>query len=294
MILATGAGGMVGNYISEVYGDNQVHCMDSRTLDVRDARLVMDTVGQIKPNLVIHLAAETDLDRCEQEADHAYRTNVIGTMNVALACQQHGADLAYVSTAGIFDGLKAEPYTEFDEPSPLNVYAKTKLEGEKVVQSLLQRFYIFRTCWLFGGEQKDKKFVGKIVSLCMEKDEVRIVDDTIGNPTYAREFLQRLKSITETGLYGLYHLSNTGSCSRYDVAREISRWLDQNLRIIPVDSALFPLPASRPRSEAIRNYKLELLGLEKMRPWQEALKEYLGNWISRPCAGRASRKNEGG
>ena len=127
MILATGAGGMVGNYISEVYGDNQVHCMDSRTLDVRDARLVMDTVGQIKPNLVIHLAAETDLDRCEQEADHAYRTNVIGTMNVALACQQHGADLAYVSTAGIFDGLKAEPYTEFDEPSPLNVYAKTKL-----------------------------------------------------------------------------------------------------------------------------------------------------------------------
>ena len=290
MILATGAGGMVGTYIPEVYGDNQVHCMDSRTLDVRDARLVMDTVGQIKPNLVIHLAAETDLDRCEEEADHAYRTNVIGTMNVALACQRHGADLAYVSSAGIFDGLKPEPYTEFDEPSPLNVYAKTKLEGEKILQGLLQRFYIFRTCWLFGGEKKDKKFVGKIVSLCMDEDEIRIVDDRIGNPTYAREFLQFVKSITETGLYGLYHLSNTGSCSRYDVAREIAWWLNQKVGIVPVASTVFPLPAPRPRSEAIRNYKLELLGMEKMRPWREALKEYLGNWISRPCVAEASRK----
>ncbi len=286
MILATGAGGMVGNYLPEVYRDGEVHCLDSQALDVRDARQVMDAVGQIKPKLVIHLAAETDLDRCEEEVDHAYRTNVIGTLNVALACQRYGADLAYVSSAGIFDGLKPEPYTEFDRPSPLNVYAKTKLEGEKILQSLLQRFYIFRTCWLFGGEKKDKKFVGKIVSLCKEEDEIRIVDDKIGNPTYAREFLQSVKSITETGLYGLYHLSNTGSCSRYDVAREVARWLNQKVRIVPVASTVFPLPAPRPRSEAIRNYKLELLGLEKMRPWQEALQEYLGHWVNRPCVGQ--------
>ena len=280
MVLATGAGGMVGSYLSDVYSDGQIHCMDSRMLDVRDSRLVMDTVGRLKPKLVIHLAAETDLDRCEREIDHAYRTNVIGTMNIALACQRWGAELAYVSSAGIFDGLKEEPYTEFDEPSPVNVYAKTKFEGEKILQSLLERFYIFRTCWLFGGEQKDKKFVGKIVSLCMEEEEIRIVDDKIGNPTYTREFLQAVKSITETGLYGLYHLGSRGSCSRYEVAQEIARLLGRKVKIVPVPSTVFPLPAPRPNSEAIRNYKLELLGLERMRPWQEALGDYLRNWIN--------------
>src|SRR6516225_2884999 len=196
MILVTGANGMTASHLLDVYQENELFRTDLvespsiHRMDIRDKEDVMRTVSKVRPSLVLHLAAETDVDRCEQEPDHAYRSNLIGTLNVTLACKQFDIDLVYVSTAGLFDGMKNEPYTEFDPPGPVNIYARSKLEGEKIVQTLHPRHYVVRAGWMFGGRQRDKKFVGKVAARCIEggdKAEIKAVDDKFGSPTYAKD-----------------------------------------------------------------------------------------------------------
>jgi len=288
MIFVTGANGMVGSYLEEVFKKEELYLtdfnVDSKTakinfLDIRDPEAVKKEIKKVRPQFVLHLAAKTDVDKCEIEVDDAYLTNVIGTQNISLACQDLNAIMIYISTAGVFGGDKIEPYTEFDHPNPVNVYGRTKLEGEKIVQSLLNKYYIVRAGWMMGGREKDKKFVGKIVQLFKEKDKILAVNDKIGSPTYAHDLLEGIKKLISTNYFGLYHMTNRGVCSRYDVAVEIGRILKKKIPVEPVSSALFPLPAPRARSEAMRNYKLELLGIVKMRTWQEALKEYLKSWV---------------
>ena len=137
MILVTGANGMVGGYVEEVFDGEPLTLTDSSSMDVVDFESVRKTFEKIRPKVVLHLAAATDVDRCETEVDWAFKTNVIGTQNIAAACNNFNALLVYVSTGGLFDGSKIDPYTEFDHPSPVNVYAKTKYEGEKIVRNLL-------------------------------------------------------------------------------------------------------------------------------------------------------------
>ena len=277
MILATGSKGMMGSYLSTVYSEDEIVITDIDELDVRDRRQVEAAVAKHKPTHVFHLAAETDVDLCEKEPDHAYLTNVIGTLNVALACQQGDIVMIYISTVGVFGGMeKADLHNEFDAPSPVSVYGKTKLEGEHIVRDLLNRYFIIRAGWMMGGgPDNDHKFVAKIVQLIETRDEVAVVDDKFGSPTYARQLVSNLRFLVETGYYGLYHCVNGGSCSRYEMALEIAHILGRNAKIRRVNSASFPLPAPRPRSEAARNYKLELLGLNRMSGWKEALADYL-------------------
>jgi dTDP-4-dehydrorhamnose reductase len=285
MILVTGAGGMVGCHLRDQFADDElirtdlVGSADERAFDVRDRAQVMKVIGETRPSLVLHLGAETDVDRCEREVDHAYTSNMVGTLNIALACQAYDIDLAYVSTCAVFDGNNPLPYTEFDTPNPLTVYAKSKLEGEKAVTSLLKRYYILRAGWMFGGRARDKKFVGRIAQLCQTEKEIRAVDDKVGNPTYASDLLKTVRVLTERKLYGLYHVVNAGTCSRYDVALEVARFLGSSVNIKPVSSALFPASAPRSRSEAARAYKLELLGITTMRDWRAALEDYLESWL---------------
>ena len=280
-MLVTGAAGMVGSYVPEVFSDYDLVLTDTldgfTNLDVRDPTSVRKAVAETKPDVVLHLAAATDVDRCEQEPDWAYHTNALGTQNVALACQAFDVVMVYISTAGVFWGDKPEPYNEFDVPRPANVYGHSKLAGEHIVTSLLRRYYIVRAGWMIGGGGKDKKFVGKIANLIMEgKNPLKIVNDKVGSPTYGKDLLRGIHSLLQTGYYGLYHMVNKGTCSRYEIALEIRNILEQNdVELLPVSSAYFPLPAPRAHSEAMRNLKLELLGLDGMRPWQDALREYV-------------------
>jgi len=290
-ILVTGAGGMMGSHLLDIFSEDELFRTDLvespgiQPMNIRDSAEVMGTVASLRPRMVIHMAAETDVDRCELDPDHAYRSNLIGTLNMTLACQKHGIDLVYVSTAGVFDGNKAEPYVEFDAPAPINHYARAKFEGEQIVQSLHSRHYIVRAGWVFGGRERDKKFVGKIASICLEKGaeaEIRAVDDKRGSPTYARDFLETIKVLSASGYYGLYHGVNTGCATRYDVALKIAQIMGTGARVVPTSSDSFVLPAPRPQSEAARNYKLELLGIHKMQNWQDALQDYLASWILKP------------
>lgn len=284
-MLVTGAGGMVGSYVRQVFGDWELSFTDIvegfTSLNVREPLAIRQAISETRPDVVLHLAAATDVDGCEQFPDEAYHTNAIGTQNVALACRSNDVTLVYVSTAGVFDGEKPEAYIEFDPPNPVNVYGRSKLAGEQIVVSTLNRYYIVRAGWMIGGGQRDKKFVGKIARLIHEgRKELSVVHDKVGSPTYAKDLLGGIRSLIGTGYYGLYHMVNGGVGSRYEVAlflREVLR--RPEVKILPVSSAHFPLPAPRARSEAMRNLKIELLGLHKMRPWEEALKEYVASEI---------------
>jgi len=280
-LFVTGADGMVASYVPDVFGECELTLTDIvdgfEYVDVRDPVAVMKAITAAQPDVVLHLAAATDVDRCEQEPDWAYHTNAVGTQNVALACQAGGVPLVYISTAGVFWGDKPEPYIEFDEPRPANVYGLSKLAGERIVASLLQRYYIVRAGWMIGGAERDKKFVGKIVRLIRERRQtLRVVNDKFGSPTYGKDLLAGIRALLETEGFGLYHMVNQGVCSRYDVAVALRDLLGRpDVVIEPVSSAHFPLPAPRARSEAMRNLKLELMGLYEMRPWQDALREYV-------------------
>lgn len=280
-ILVTGAGGMVGSYAQRVFAGAELILTDVAEgcvpLDIRDPAAVMRAVVAERPDLVLHLAAATDVDRCEQEPDWAYHVNAIGTQNVALACQELDVPMVYVSTAAVFSGEKPEPYHEFDEPSPVNVYGDSKLAGERIVSSLLRRYYIVRSSWMIGGGERDKKFVGKVARLLIDGPRpLPAVNDTRGNPTYAKDLLGGIRALIETDYYGLYHMANAGHASRYDIALVLREALQRpEVEIHAVSSERFPLPAPRPRSEAVRNLKLELLGLSPMRPWRQALEDYV-------------------
>jgi dTDP-4-dehydrorhamnose reductase len=285
-VLITGAKGMLGTDLCQEWQAQgyELEETDILEMDVRESDQVQKRFSDFRPELVLHLAALTDVDGCEREPEQAFRTNTVGTQNIALACQRLDVPLAYVSTLSVFDGTKSEPYTEFDTPNPQSWYSRSKYEGEKIVERLLQRYYIVRAGWMFGGGREDKKFVAKIIELARNRSELKIVNDKFGSPTYTRDFAQALIRLSQTGWYGVYHSVNTGApCSRYEFAQKILEYADiRSCRLLPVSSAEFPLPASRPRMEAGANLHARLLGLDLMRPWSEALFEYTRTLIPSP------------
>ena len=277
-ILVTGARGMLGTDLTASLARRHTAIpTDIDDMDVRRAELVLQTVEKERPDVVMHLAALTDVDYCEKEPDEAFRTNTVGTQNVALACQRSDAVMVYVSTISVFDGTKGEPYTEFDTPNPQSSYSQSKHQGELIVEALLARYYIVRAGWMFGGGKKDRKFVAKIMNLALTRNELKVVDDKFGSPTYTRDISAGIETLINTGLFGKYHMVNVGRpCSRFEYAERILEFAHiATCELTPVSSASFPLPAPRPRMEAAANYHLELIGMNRMRPWQDALREYI-------------------
>lgn len=284
-VLITGAAGMLGAAVVDRlrYEKCAVVATARRSggkfiaMDIGDWQGVMRMIKDCAPDLVLHLAAETDVDRCERETDHAYAINAFGTENVARACAESGAVMAYISTGNVFDGEKIGPYTEYDQPGSINAYGQSKLAGERIVEQILNEYFIFRAGWMVGGWEIDKKFVYKMVQLCRTESELKVVDDKFGSPTFTGDFAAVMMSVVATRRYGLYHLANRGAASRWEIACEIVRLLGKEgeIAVTPVSSAEFPLPAPRPRSEMLRNLKLELLGLDPMPEWRESLRQYI-------------------
>jgi dTDP-4-dehydrorhamnose reductase len=276
-ILVTGGKGMLGGDFCRLAArKHQLTATDIDELDVCNAQQLMEAISSLRPQVVVHLAAMTDVDRCETEVETAYRINAVGTRNVAVAAHRFGAELVYVSTASIFDGKRKEPYNEFDPPGPISIYARSKYQGELFVRTHCLRHYIVRAGWLFGGGiETDKKFVGKIIRLAQQKKSIKVVHDKIGTPTFSRDLSEGILKLIESGLYGTYHMGNLGACSRLDYARHIIKTAGIDCELLPCTSEEYPLPAHRPDMEAVDNLMLRLTGLHSMRPWQEALTEYV-------------------
>jgi dTDP-4-dehydrorhamnose reductase len=295
-ILLTGAAGMLASAIMReieseglrVFGsivkigksDIHLRLADIQKVDVCVLKDVSDWAKSEKPDFIFHLAAETNVDLCEKNPEHAYRTNYIGTENVALVCQKHDIPLLYISTGAVFSGRSCEPYTEFDDPEPVNVYGRSKLAGEIAVQRFVKKYFIIRAGWMIGGWEIDKKFVFKIVKQLLEgREEIHAVNDKFGSPTFTADFAKSLLPLIKTQRYGLYHMVNKGSASRYDIAVKIAEFMNLNksVRVNPVNTAEFPLPAPRPRSEMLRNCHLDLIGMNDMPHWEDALRRYISD-----------------
>jgi len=283
-VFVTGAAGMLGTAIKKILDEDAGRTArftdinskdDIEFLDIRDTEEVGRQITEFKPDAVFHLAAETDVDLCEKDRDHAYATNSLGTENIVMTCMENKIQMVYISTGAVFDGRKNEPYTEFDIPNPINYYAKAKYEGEILVKNFLSEYYIVRAGWMIGGGRKDKKFVAKIMDLMEVKDSIKVVNDKTGSPTFTFDFAKGILSLVDMKKYGLYHMVNEGVTTRLEIAREVKKLKNYECEIIPVSSAYFPLPAPRSDSEALENYKLKLSGMHLMPYWKESLQKYL-------------------
>lgn len=251
---------------------------DINKIDVCNIADVENWIKNENPDFLFHLAAETDVDYCEINPDHAYKTNTIGTENCALICQKYGIPMLYISTAAIFNGNKPEPYIEFDEPNPVNIYGLSKLFGEVIVQKLLREYFVVRAGWMIGGWELDKKFVYKIVTQLLDgKRELKVVNDKYGSPTFTVDFAKNILTLINSRRYGLYHMVNKGTATRYEIAIKIIEFMGirGEVNIKQVSSAEFPLAAPRGRSEMMRNYHLELIGMDNMPYWVYSLEQYI-------------------
>jgi len=272
-VLITGARGQLGRALQAQFAEDIVLPADLPECDITDRAGLARTAADFRPDIVIHAAAMTDVDGCARDPDAAYRVNALGTQNVALACQQVGSIMLYISTNEVFDGTKSEPYLEFDAPHPINAYARSKLAGENIVRDLLTRFYIVRTAWLYG--KGGNHFVRKILRLADEQGCLRVVTDEVSSPTYAQDLARGVRQLVQTDAFGVYHFVNDGIASRYDFAREILRLSGRShVPVEPIVLADFVRLSTPPPYTPLRNFCGAARGIS-FRPWQEALAEYM-------------------
>lgn len=292
-IYVAGCGGMLGDAMYRVMGEeHQLKCTDINLntpwlehCDFRDFSVYQRSVETFAPEMLVHLGAHTDLEFCEKNPDDAYRTNTLSVEHAASIAEALKIPLVYISTAGIFDGAK-DLYDDWDVPNPLGVYARSKYLGEVAVQQRVSRHFICRAGWMMGGGPlKDKKFIAKIMrQLAAGAKTLNVVDDRFGTPTYTIDFAHNLAALLKTEFYGLYNLVCNGETNRLEVAQELLRilLLEETIDINAVGSDYFAADyfAPRPASERLVNYKLNLRGLNLMRDWRLALKDYIRDYYA--------------
>lgn len=270
-IAITGASGQLGRALQQALALYHEVIPLSHTdcdLALPDA---IQRIAATHADLVIHPAAYTNVDGCARDPQLAYRVNTLGTKHVALACQQLNAPLVYVSTNEVFDGSARTPYYEYDRTAPINAYGWSKWGGEQVVRELLQRFYICRVAWLFGGE---RNFIRTILRLASERNQLTIVADEIGSPTYAADAAIAITTLIEQPIYGTYHIVNEGVCSRYELAAATLDLANLKRHLQPMRLADFKRDSQVPPYTPLHNQAAAILGIQ-LRPWQAALEAYL-------------------
>lgn len=268
-VLLTGSNGQLGLELAELLparGHDAVP-LSRAELDITNAGAVDRVVGEHAPEVVVNAAAFTNVDLCETETEAAYAVNALGPRNLARACEKRGASLLHVSTNYVFDGEQERPYEPFDPARPISAYGRTKLAGEEYVMRLTNRWSIVRTAGVYG---RGHNFVRTMLRVGGERDLLKVKDDEFVSPTYARDLAGGIAGIIEGEGYGLYHLTNAGSCSWYEFTREIFRLKGVETELVPIPGSEYPLPAARPA-----NGVLSALGGPALRHWREALADYL-------------------
>ncbi len=275
-VAISGTRGTLGRALvryAEAAGHEVLH-LNRPERDITDPASVIPAVRDFQPDLVIHPAAYTNVDGAESEPDVALKVNGLGTRNLALACEEIGAPLIYVSTNMVFfDQSRSTPFTELEPPCPVGAYATSKRTGEIYVEHLMTRFYIARVSWLYGKE--GDSFIHKIVRAADKNGALSVVADEVSTPTYAEDLAVALFQLSETGLYGWYHLVNEGECSRFDYAAEIMRLTGrEHIPMTPGALADYKRPAPTAHYSTLKNVVGADAGIV-LRPWQEALADYL-------------------
>lgn len=287
-ILITGARGMLGSDLSRIIGSNERHQVvetdvielpESFRLDITQEEKIKDFIVGAEPEVVINTAGYTDVDGCETNIELAFSVNAEGVKNLALACQKLRVFLVHLSTDYVFDGNKGTPYCEGDSPNPLGIYGRSKLQGEIYLRQILDRYLLIRTQWLYG--KKGKNFVETILNLARTRDELKVVDDQWGSPTFTRDLSRAIKELIEKGANGIYHIVNEGYCNWFEFAQKILELNGNQVTLTPLSSTELFASGGRPAPRP----SFSVLSIEKLRKdmgivlpaWQESLKEYLLN-----------------
>ncbi|MEL7597852.1 MAG: dTDP-4-dehydrorhamnose reductase [Clostridiaceae bacterium] len=301
-ILVTGCKGQLGSQlvnilknaeselgkIDEQYESAEIIGIDIEDLDIANINAVREYLNEKKPDIVINPAAYTNVDGCENNEDLAFKVNTIGARNLAIACETIGAKLLHVSTDYVFAGNRQASYKEYDLPHPVSVYGKTKYLGEEYIKQFCSRYFIVRTAWLYG--YNGKNFVKTIMKAAEERGHLDVVDDQKGNPTNAEDLAYHILKIILTNEYGIYHCTGKGECSWYDFACKIVEYAGINCTVSPMKSDKLDRAAKRPAYSSLDNMMLRCTVGDEMRQWEDALKVFTQNVISKAYEEAATGK----
>lgn len=283
-ILVTGCNGQLGRAIREEYAASDVEFINTDvvegegvvSLDITDVDAVLKLVRAEKPDVIINCAAHTNVDKCEEQWDLAYKINAIGPRNLSIAATEADAKMIHVSTDYVFEGNGTRPYTEFDAPNPVSAYGKTKLEGENFVKEFAKKHFILRTAWLYGD---GKNFVKTMLALAENHDELNVVCDQVGTPTSAVELAKMIHYLEGTENYGTFHATCEGDTNWADFAEAIFKRAGKNVKVNHVTSKQYkemnPASANRPAYSILEDYMIKLTSDFVMADWQDALDVYM-------------------
>jgi dTDP-4-dehydrorhamnose reductase len=280
-IFITGNKGQLGRALQTALIDHTLAGCDLPELSITDREAIGEAVTNFAPDVVVHAAAWTDVDGCARDPDRAHLVNGVGTQNVALACAACDAAMVYVSTNEVFDGTATEPYRETDAVNPINPYAVSKAAGERFTREALTHYYIARTAWVYARGGRNFSTPSRIIQVAdastgsAQAGALRVVNDEVGNPTYAPDLAAAIAELIQTEAYGIYHLTNAGYVSRYDYVREVLRLAGrEHIPVEPISLDDFQRPSTPPRFAPLANIAAAALGIT-LRPWQEAVEEFL-------------------
>lgn len=265
---------MLGHDLIEVLkDDHELILTTSKTLDITDKDHVIEFICENKPDIVINSAAYTNVDGCEENQETAYNINGEGVRNLALGCSEIDCPLVHISTDYVFNGENTRPWVEDDEIGPISVYGKSKFKGEEAILEILDKFFIVRTAWLYGINGGN--FPKTMLELAKNHSEITVVYDEVGTPTYTPDLAGAISELIETDYYGIYHITNSGSCSWCEFARYIFEVADVDVNVIPVTASEFARPAPRPHYSVLENKNWVDNGFKPLRSYKEAIKEYV-------------------
>ncbi len=288
-VLITGANGQLGYHLKQTFAEHELFLGDTENYNITNRDLVMRETELFNPDLIIHAAAYTNVDKAETDRELCQLINVDGSRHVAEAAKQAGAKIVAISTDYVFAGDKGSPYLETDQPNPLSFYGQTKYEGEEAVRQTAEQHFICRTSWLYGGpkplaisnfnDMPFKNFVYTMLRVGRDKNEVQVVADQFGSPTYANDLAEKIKELIKTEVYGTYHTTNSGQTNWAEFTETIFKLSRYNTTVKHITSeeweAISPSATKRPRYSVLGHDNLLKAGLADVRPWRAAITDFL-------------------
>ncbi len=276
-IALLGANGQLGRDLQQVLSDHIVVPFTRDDFDVLDHVGTRAAISEARPTVILNTTAYHRVDDCESNVEMAYQANALAVLNLVRIANDLEAVLVHISTDYVFDGKSLVPYTEESEPMPLSVYGNSKLAGEYLVRSGARKYFLIRTSGLYGNagsRGRGGNFVETMLAKARNREGIQVVNDQVLTPTYTVDVAHQIAAILTTAHYGLFHMTNEGSCSWYEFALRIFQLAGVDADVTPTTSDLYKTPAIRPRYSVLENARLKSLGLNRMRNWREALAAY--------------------
>lgn len=275
MIIVTGALGQLGGDVCRILKEKNIphKGIDKNDVDITSEKEVRSFFAENDFDVLIHCAAYTAVDKAEEEKELCYAINAKGTENLARICKEKNSAIIYVSTDYVFSGEGEKPFETDDIKFPLSVYGKSKYEGEKAVISLCEKYFIVRTSWVFG--EQDRNFIATMLRLSETRKEVNVVCDQVGSPTYSADLALLLTEMAQSEKYGVYHGTNEGFCSWYELAKKVFEYKNIPMKVNPVTSEEYITPAKRPKNSRMSKRALAESGFSLLPCWEDAVERYL-------------------